>query len=150
MKNVFQLPRVSFFKQRLYIFPLKLSNDYNIQKRSASLFYHVLLIKHIMSIWVKLSSILDNLGVLICTIQKVCLERLFFNALILFCKQRSNYYAGMWQGSKIRGGRYLVMRRAAAARRRLLICQNLGGRTPPPCPPAFYMPGSIVYYYEIR
>ena len=40
----------SFFKQRLYIFSLKLSNEnkkrlYKIQKRPTSLFYHVLLIK---------------------------------------------------------------------------------------------------------
>ena len=40
-----------FFKQRLYIFCQKLSNEnkqrlYKIQKRPTSLFYHVLLIKH--------------------------------------------------------------------------------------------------------
>ena len=39
-----------FFKQRLYIFSLKMSNEnkqrlYEIQKRPTSLFYHVLLIK---------------------------------------------------------------------------------------------------------
>ena len=40
-----------FFKQRLYIFSQKLSNEnkqrlYKIQNRPTSLFYHVLLIKH--------------------------------------------------------------------------------------------------------